>query len=88
MNNMASLLNDMGRLKEAEALYKRAWEAKERTLGPDHPSTLDSVNNMALLLQDMGKLSPSARGPWKRRRRPLARTIQEPSTLSTTWPYC
>ena len=36
--------------------HRRALEARERTLGADHPSTLDSVNNLANCLKDMGQL--------------------------------
>jgi tetratricopeptide (TPR) repeat protein len=45
-----------GRLKEAQALFERALAGREKELGPDHPSTLISVNNVAVLLQDQGRL--------------------------------
>ena len=41
----------MGQLKDAEALYRRALEAQERTLGAEHPDTLGSVNNLAFCLR-------------------------------------
>ena len=41
---------------EAELLYRRALEGSERTLGPDHSDTLNSVNNLGSLLQDRGQL--------------------------------
>jgi hypothetical protein len=47
--NLASLLKAQGKLSEAEPLSRRALEAQERTLGPEHPSTLVSVNNLAWL---------------------------------------
>ncbi len=46
----------LGRLSEAEPLYREALETRRTTLGPKHPSTLASMNNLALLLQDQGKL--------------------------------
>ena len=46
----------MGRLKDAEVLYRRALEACERTLGAEHPSTLRSVNNLAICFRKMGQL--------------------------------
>ncbi len=49
MNNLAFLYKAQGRLGEAEPLYKRALEARERTLGREHPDTLRSVNNLAAL---------------------------------------
>ena len=38
----------------------RAPEARERTLGAEHPSTLISVNNLAELLRAQGKLEDAA----------------------------
>jgi tetratricopeptide (TPR) repeat protein len=35
-------------------LYRRALEASERVLGPEHPHTLTSVNNLAVLLRSKG----------------------------------
>ena len=37
-----------------ELLYRRALENNERELGPEHPSTLTSVNNLGVLLSDKG----------------------------------
>ena len=42
--------------REAEGLHRRALEGKESQLGPQHPSTLASVNNLAMLLKKQGKL--------------------------------
>ncbi|KAK1948852.1 hypothetical protein LY78DRAFT_709072 [Colletotrichum sublineola] len=39
------LYSDQGRLKEAEAMYERALKGYEKALGPDHTSTLSTVNN-------------------------------------------
>ena len=39
----------------SRALYHRALEGRERTLGPDHKDTLISVGNMAALLKAQGK---------------------------------
>ena len=51
------LLQDQGKLAEAEQFCRRALEGKERTLGRDHPSTLTSVNNLGMLLKAQGKLA-------------------------------
>ena len=45
-NNLALLLQDQGKLSEAETLYREALEVKRRTLGATHPSTLTSINNL------------------------------------------
>ena len=51
------LLQAQGKLNEAEPLYRRALEGREKTLGPDHLHTLISVNNLGLLLYTQGKLN-------------------------------
>jgi Tfp pilus assembly protein PilF len=37
-------------------MFQRALSGREKTLGPDHTSTLDIVNNLGLLYSDQGKL--------------------------------
>ena len=56
-NNLAGLFQDQGRLAEAEPLFKRALEARERVLGKEHPETLLGVNNLAALFQAQGRLA-------------------------------
>ena len=55
VNNLGSLLQDQGKLAEAEPFFRRALEGRERTLGRDHPDTLASVNNLGSLLKAQGK---------------------------------
>ncbi|MFC2032217.1 tetratricopeptide repeat protein, partial [Chloroflexota bacterium] len=43
-----------GLYKEAEPLYKRALEIREKVLGPEHPDTATSLNNLAGLYNDQG----------------------------------
>jgi hypothetical protein len=38
-------------------LYERALAGREKALGPEHTSTLDTVNNLGLLYADQGKLA-------------------------------
>ncbi|CAG7983436.1 unnamed protein product, partial [Penicillium nalgiovense] len=45
-----------GKLKEAGEMYQRALIGKEMALGPDHASTLTTVNNLGALYSDQGKL--------------------------------
>lgn len=40
---------DQGRYKEAEALCLRALDGLEKTLGPDHVTTLETVNHLGTL---------------------------------------
>ncbi|CAG8982040.1 hypothetical protein HYALB_00013901 [Hymenoscyphus albidus] len=37
-------------------MYQRALQGKEKALGPDHTSTLDTVNNLGTLYSNQGKL--------------------------------
>ena len=55
MNNLADLYQSQGRYGEAEPLYRRALEARERVLGPEHPHTLATKNNLAALLSRTGR---------------------------------
>jgi tetratricopeptide (TPR) repeat protein len=56
-HNLANLYSDQGKLAEAETMYMRALQGKEKALGLDHISTLDTVNNLANLYSDQGKLA-------------------------------
>ncbi|KAE9566034.1 hypothetical protein CGMCC3_g17791 [Colletotrichum fructicola] len=55
-DSFGNLYSDQGRLKEAEAMYERALQGREKALGPDHTSTLDTVNNLGILYSDQGRL--------------------------------
>ena len=54
-NEVASNLNAQGRYAEAEPLYRKGLEIRERVLGPDHPSTAASYNNVAYNLNAQGR---------------------------------
>ena len=56
MNNLGILYQDQGKLREAEDMYVRALVGTEKALGPEHTSTLDTVDNLALIYRDQGKL--------------------------------
>ncbi|KAJ5899929.1 hypothetical protein N7495_004673 [Penicillium taxi] len=55
-HRLGSLYRNQGKLKEAEEMYQRALAGYEKVLGPDHTSTLDTVNNFGLLYSDQGRL--------------------------------
>ncbi|MGH7601717.1 MAG: FxSxx-COOH system tetratricopeptide repeat protein, partial [bacterium] len=40
---------------EAESLYRRSLEIREKQLGPEHPAVATSLNNLAALLESQGK---------------------------------
>ena len=57
MSDQAQLLEDEGKLDEAELLYSRALEGFEQQLGALHPDTLDAVSSLAGLLMAQGELA-------------------------------
>jgi tetratricopeptide (TPR) repeat protein len=57
IDRYATFLQYIGRLKEAEPLFREALAGVRATLGPKHPNTLLSMNNLAQLLQAQGKLA-------------------------------
>ncbi|KAJ5183227.1 TPR repeat protein [Penicillium capsulatum] len=53
---IANLLRDQVLLLAAEQMYQRALAGKEKALGADHTSTLDTVDNFGVLYRVQGKL--------------------------------
>ncbi|KND93937.1 Kinesin light chain [Tolypocladium ophioglossoides CBS 100239] len=53
---LGNLFADQGRLKEAEEMYMRALAGREKALGRDHLSTLDTINNLGFLYSKQGRL--------------------------------
>ncbi|OQD96542.1 hypothetical protein PENSOL_c015G00659 [Penicillium solitum] len=56
VSRVSQLLRDQIQLLAAEKMYMRALAGYEKALGPDHISTLNTVNNLGLLYGDQGKL--------------------------------
>jgi tetratricopeptide (TPR) repeat protein len=54
--SLGYLFNNQGKLIEAEQMYQRALQGYEKAWGPEHTSTLSTVNNLANLYADQGKL--------------------------------
>jgi tetratricopeptide (TPR) repeat protein len=55
-HGLGNLYSDQGKLKEAKEMYQRALAGYEKALGPDHTSTLNTVNSLGSLYKDQGKL--------------------------------
>ena len=55
--NLACDLEGRWRYKEAEALYRRVLEGRQKVLRKEHPEILRSVNNLASALRNQGKYS-------------------------------
>ncbi|KAH6646122.1 kinesin light chain [Truncatella angustata] len=49
-------LRGQGKMQEAEEMCLRAFRGYEKAWGPDHTSTLSTVNNLGNLYSDQGKL--------------------------------
>ncbi|KAJ6011039.1 hypothetical protein N7451_002451 [Penicillium sp. IBT 35674x] len=64
-NGLGNLFRNQGKLKDAEDMYRRALLGKEKALGPNEPSTLNTVNNLGLLFRDQGRLE-EAEGMYRR----------------------
>ena len=54
---MASLYGSQGLYSKAEPLVKRALAIDEKTLGPEHPDTAQSLNDLAVLYKSQGLYS-------------------------------
>lgn len=54
---LAKLLSEQVQHNAAEQMYRRALAGKEKALGPEHTSTLSTVNNLVHLYVDQGKLA-------------------------------
>ena len=55
LNILALVYRDQSKFKKAEILCKRAFEIREKCLGPVHPDVAKQLNNLALLCQNQGK---------------------------------
>ncbi|KAH8821335.1 hypothetical protein F5884DRAFT_816866 [Xylogone sp. PMI_703] len=84
LHNLGDLYADQGKLDEAEKMYQRALQGRERSLGPDHASTLNTVNNLGLVYADQGKLD-EAEKMYQRALQGRKRTLgpDHASTLNT-----
>ncbi|KAI8607068.1 kinesin light chain [Chytriomyces sp. MP71] len=55
MNNLAGLYKRQAKYDQAEPLYVKCLQLREKTLGRQHPSTLTSINNLAGLHECKGE---------------------------------
>jgi tetratricopeptide (TPR) repeat protein len=53
-NALGYHMHAIGTYRAARPYYERALAIREKTLGPDHPNTAESINNWAMLLKDNG----------------------------------
>ena len=57
VNNLGSVLHDLGDLATARQCFERGLRIAEATLGPDHLSVATLVNNLGNVLQNLGDLA-------------------------------
>ncbi len=55
MYNLGRLLEDQGKLREAEALFSEALLGRCRVLGREHPYTQGACNALVRVLAEQGK---------------------------------
>jgi len=82
INRLGNLLQDEGKLAEAEPYLREALEKRRRLLGEEHPDTLESINALGVLLAAQGKLDDAEkyyREALAKRRRVLGE--EHPGTL-------
>ena len=81
---LGGVFQGQGRYEEALKWYERALVGCEKTLGKDHPSTLDTVNNMAIVFQSQGRYEEALKW-YERALTGREKTLgkDHPSTLQT-----
>ena len=72
MNNLAIVLQDTGRIEEAEPLMRRALQIDEATFGDQHPEVATVLNNLANLLKESDRIEEAE--PMARRALEIAKT--------------
>jgi hypothetical protein len=45
----------LGKYREAGLMHQQTLDLKQKALGEEHPSTLDSMNNLANVLRQQGQ---------------------------------
>jgi tetratricopeptide (TPR) repeat protein len=55
VSSLGNVLFSQGKYEQAEAMYRRALEAREKVLGRKHPHTLISVSSLGNVLFSQGK---------------------------------
>jgi tetratricopeptide (TPR) repeat protein len=83
LHNLGDLLSEEDRT-EAEAMYQRALQGKEKARGPGHTLTLRTVNNLGNLYQDLGRMD-EAEAMYRRALQVYEKAIK-PENLSTHVP--
>ena len=54
--NIGAVLYEQAKFAQARQMYEEAVAIKQKTLGPEHPSTASSIMGVAAVMADMGEL--------------------------------
>ena len=81
-DNLAVLYAEMGRLDQAEPYHKRALQALEDSLGPDHRVTGESAGNFGAFLLMAGRLSEAEPYLLRSLKTAEAQVPQDPVTIA------
>jgi len=54
-NNLATAIFRLGRLEQAEALFREVAKTRSQTLGADHPDTLQTMSDLGIILANQGQ---------------------------------
>ncbi len=63
MHNLATIYDGLTRYEDAERMYLRTIEGKEKVLGPAHPSMYRSMRRLAEMYDRWGK--PARAAEWR-----------------------
>ena len=55
LHEIGSMFSKLGRLDEAEKMYQRALQGREKTFDPDHTSIFNTINNLGNLYTNLKK---------------------------------
>ncbi len=84
MNNLATVMEDLGRYDEAVPLYRETLDLYRQVLGPQHPDTLVSIGNLASVLERQSRYGEAE--PLYREALDLCRQVlgaKHPTTLTS-----
>ena len=81
MNDLAIVLNQMGKFAEAQKILEEVVAVKRRALGPEDPVTLRSVNNLAIVLAMQGLLEDAVK--LVEETLEIQRRVEGPESIST-----
>ncbi len=81
MNDLAIVLDRMGKFAEEQKILEEVVAVKRRTLGPEDPVTLRSVNNLATVMAMQGLLEDAVR--LAKETLEIQRRVEGPESITT-----